>query len=336
MTASALAGELGIPLLAVQLHAVITKFMGETAAKLHLIFEAMQRTRGVYLFDEFDAIGRAVIGRTTSARCGVVPNSFLQFLEQDDSNSVIIAATNHAEKLDTALFRRFDDVVRYELPSPELAIKLIKNRLGLFGVDSLKWEEILSAAEAQLRGAVPRLRRRREEGHSLESHGNQHREPSVVDTRPTCDQRAVGNHYENGGWSWTAPKKLRHLRIDGRANTELFVSPRTGAREFKMPPLRPGSRMERADRPARRRGSAGAPEDHEAAEATPTGIVLVFKSEPDFELALKSPRGRSARDRTPERAGRRGYCCRSLHPQRQAHLLQEQVREVSHRGYRQA
>src|SRR4051812_38539355 len=57
MTAAALAGELGIPLLSVQLHAVITKFMGETAAKLHLIFDAMNSTRGVYLFDEFDAIG---------------------------------------------------------------------------------------------------------------------------------------------------------------------------------------------------------------------------------------------------------------------------------------
>ena len=57
MTASALAGELGLPLLSVQLHAVITKFMGETAAKLHVVFEAMAETRGVYLFDEFDAIG---------------------------------------------------------------------------------------------------------------------------------------------------------------------------------------------------------------------------------------------------------------------------------------
>jgi SpoVK/Ycf46/Vps4 family AAA+-type ATPase len=147
MTASALAGELGIPLLAVQLHAVITKFMGETAAKLHFIFEAMQRTRGVYLFDEFDAIGASRDQSNDIGEMRRVLNSFLQFLEQDDSDSITIAATNHKGKLDSALFRRFDDVVRYELPSPELATKLIKNRLGLFGVDSLKWEEILSAAE---------------------------------------------------------------------------------------------------------------------------------------------------------------------------------------------
>lgn len=65
MTASALAGELNMPLLAVQLHAVITKFMGESAAKLRLIFDAMHETRGVYLFDEFDAIG----GAGSSERC---------------------------------------------------------------------------------------------------------------------------------------------------------------------------------------------------------------------------------------------------------------------------
>ena len=67
MTASAVAGELNMPLLAIQLHAVITKFMGETAAKLRLIFDAMHQTRGVYLFDEFDAIG----GRARPPeRCG--------------------------------------------------------------------------------------------------------------------------------------------------------------------------------------------------------------------------------------------------------------------------
>lgn len=57
MTASALAGELGIPLFQVRFDALITKFMGETAAKLRQIFDAMAEIRGVYFFDEFDAIG---------------------------------------------------------------------------------------------------------------------------------------------------------------------------------------------------------------------------------------------------------------------------------------
>ncbi len=57
MTSWALSGELKLPHFTVQLHSLITKFMGETAAKLFAVFESMRHTRGVYLFDEFDAIG---------------------------------------------------------------------------------------------------------------------------------------------------------------------------------------------------------------------------------------------------------------------------------------
>ena len=57
MTAAALAGELHLPLFTIVLDGLITKFMGETAAKLRLVFDAMLTTRGVYFFDEFDAIG---------------------------------------------------------------------------------------------------------------------------------------------------------------------------------------------------------------------------------------------------------------------------------------
>ncbi|RUL81902.1 AAA family ATPase [Tautonia sociabilis] len=146
MTASALAGELNMPLLAVQLHGVITKFMGESAAKLRLIFDAMHETRGVYLFDEFDAIGGARDLPNDVGEMRRILNSFLQFLEQDDSDSIIIAATNHESMLDSALFRRFDDVVRYELPSPELARRLIENRLSVFGVQEIRWKDVLDAA----------------------------------------------------------------------------------------------------------------------------------------------------------------------------------------------
>jgi len=147
MTASALGGDLNMPLLAVQLHAVITKFMGETAAKLRLIFDAMHQTRGVYLFDEFDAIGGARDLPNDVGEIRRILNSFLQFIEQDDSDSIIIAATNHEGMLDSALFRRFDDVVRYELPSPELAKRLIENHLSIFGVQSVSWKDVLDSAQ---------------------------------------------------------------------------------------------------------------------------------------------------------------------------------------------
>jgi SpoVK/Ycf46/Vps4 family AAA+-type ATPase len=136
MTSRSLAGELKLPHMAVQFHSLITKFLGETASKLHSIFELMPKTRGVYLFDEFDAIGyeRAAINDVGEIRR--VLNSFLQFLEQDDSESIIVAATNLAAMLDEALFRRFDEVIHYDKPTASEIRELIRNRLARFGLDN--------------------------------------------------------------------------------------------------------------------------------------------------------------------------------------------------------
>ncbi len=146
MTASALAGELKLPLLSVQLHGLITKFMGETAAKLHLVFEAMKQTRAVYFFDEFDAIGADRGAKNDVGEIRRVLNSFLQFLEQDESDSIVLAATNYVGMLDDALFRRFDDVVRYSLPVDQQVDELIRNRLRGLLVKRPDWATIRKAA----------------------------------------------------------------------------------------------------------------------------------------------------------------------------------------------
>ena len=134
MTSRALAGELKLPHFSVQLHRLITKFMGETAASLHLIFEMMQKTPGVYLFDEFDAIGSERNSANDVGEIRRVLNSFLQFLEQDDTDSIIVAATNLATILDEALFRRFDDVIQYDRPTRQESEELLGNRLCRFGL----------------------------------------------------------------------------------------------------------------------------------------------------------------------------------------------------------
>ena len=146
MTAAALAGELKLPLLGVRLDGLITKFMGETAAKLRQVFDAMTATRGVYLFDEFDAIGGDRGRGNDVGEMRRVLNSFLQFLEADDSDSLILAATNHQEILDPALFRRFDDVIRYGLPEPEQIEQLIQNRLNSFDLRRVEWDAVRQAA----------------------------------------------------------------------------------------------------------------------------------------------------------------------------------------------
>jgi SpoVK/Ycf46/Vps4 family AAA+-type ATPase len=146
MTAAALAGELRLPLFTVVLDGLITKFMGETAAKLRLVFDAMNATRGVYFFDEFDAIGARRAERQDVGEIRRVLNSFLQFLEQDESQGLVVAATNHPELLDKALFRRFDDVIGYALPDVMLIERLLRARLDRFDTRGLNWRQVAEHA----------------------------------------------------------------------------------------------------------------------------------------------------------------------------------------------
>ena len=100
----------------------------------------------MYLFDEFDSIGshRGQINDVGEIRR--ILNSFLQMIEQDDSDSIILAATNHPDILDYALFRRFDDVVEYSLPDTPLIVELLKNRLSTFKTSQIPWEKISDEA----------------------------------------------------------------------------------------------------------------------------------------------------------------------------------------------
>lgn len=139
VTASAISGELKLPLYVVMMDKLMTKYMGETASKLRQIFDMMISNRGVYLFDEFDAIG-AERGRDNEVgEMRRVLNSFLQFIEQDSSESIIFGATNNIKILDSALFRRFDDIITYSLPNEEEIGELIRLKLNKFlGDFSLK------------------------------------------------------------------------------------------------------------------------------------------------------------------------------------------------------
>ena len=165
MTASVLAGELGLALLQVRLDGLITRFMGETAAKLRQVFDATHRTRGIYFFDEFDAIGS---GRDLTNDVGEIRrvlNSFLLMIEQDRSRSLVVAATNHPDILDRALFRRFDDILHYELPDAKQAATLLRMRLlprsarvrwPMLGEEAqgLSYAEITRAADDVLKDAL--------------------------------------------------------------------------------------------------------------------------------------------------------------------------------------
>lgn len=157
MTASALAGELHLPQFVIRLEGLITKFMGETAAKLRLVFDAIKQHRGIYLFDEFDSIGSTRTSINDVGEIRRILNSFLQFIDQDDSDSMILAATNHPNILDYALFRRFDDVIEYDIPDKDNRLKLFKTRLAGFYAPGLLIEKLANESEGLSHAEINRV-----------------------------------------------------------------------------------------------------------------------------------------------------------------------------------
>jgi len=147
MTAKVLAGQLGLKLYTIQVDRLVTKFMGETSSKLRQIFDMIQNVHGVYLFDEFDAIGADRSMDNDVGEMRRVLNAFLQFIEQDHSDSLIIAATNNPGLLDQALFRRFEDVLNYAFPEEKERRLLIENVLGTFIGSRIAWKTVLSLSK---------------------------------------------------------------------------------------------------------------------------------------------------------------------------------------------
>lgn len=167
MTASALAGELRLPLFTVRLESLFSRFFGETAGKLRLLFDQIAQTRGVYLLDEFDAIGSRRGDPNDVGEIRRVLNSVLSFMEEPNTtDSLVLAATNHVEILDEALARRFDEVVEYGPPDQSSARAILERRLGKFKLTAKSWNlvgkslvglsqaEIVRAADAVVKDAI--------------------------------------------------------------------------------------------------------------------------------------------------------------------------------------
>ncbi len=133
LAAKVLAGEMGLPLMTVRFDALFSRFLGSTAVQLRAIFAEMPRRPGVYLFDEFDAVGKARGDSQDVGEMNRVVTAFLQLVDADVSGSIMVAATNHAELLDRAVFRRFDLMVPFDRPTEQQIAGLLLLRLGTFG-----------------------------------------------------------------------------------------------------------------------------------------------------------------------------------------------------------
>ncbi|MEL7043186.1 MAG: ATP-binding protein [Pseudomonadota bacterium] len=157
LTAEALAGELHLPFYIIRLDSMITRFMGETAAKLRLIFNETLKRRAVYFFDEFDAVGGKRTATNDVAEMRRVLNSFLLFLEEPSQvDSLVVGATNHSELLDRALIRRFDEVLEFALPTEEEIRAVVKSHIRPMRYPKINWKSVVKVANGLSQAEIAR------------------------------------------------------------------------------------------------------------------------------------------------------------------------------------
>jgi SpoVK/Ycf46/Vps4 family AAA+-type ATPase len=117
--AEAIAEAIALPLLTVRYDALIGAYLGETNARLSRLFEYIRTMPCVLLFDEFDAIGKERGDVHETGEIKRVVSFLLMQIDQLPSYVIVVAATNHAELLDRAVWRRFQ--LRIEMPAPDAA-----------------------------------------------------------------------------------------------------------------------------------------------------------------------------------------------------------------------
>lgn len=130
LAAEIIAHSLSLPLFLVRLDSIISSFLGETAANLRKVFDYIANQPVVALFDEFDALAK---DRGDTADHGELKrsvNAVLQMMDSYRGQSILIATTNYETLLDKAVWRRFDEVIRFELPSLEQIKRLVALKLS--------------------------------------------------------------------------------------------------------------------------------------------------------------------------------------------------------------
>ena len=132
--AEAIGGELAVPVLRVRYDAVVGSFLGETATRLGRVFDHARTRQCVLFFDEFDAVGKERGDEHETGEIKRVVNSLLMQIDSLPSYVVVVAASNHPELLDRAVWRRFQ--IRAQLPPPGSAdvtrwIRRFEERSGL-------------------------------------------------------------------------------------------------------------------------------------------------------------------------------------------------------------
>ncbi len=129
-TAKILSSALSLPLVYVNLTAVFSSYLGQTATNLQKIFTYIEHGEWVVLLDEFDAIARDRDNLNEHGEVKRLVNSLLQLIDNATNQSIFVAATNHEKLLDSAVWRRFDEVIFFDHPTVELRTALLSRYLS--------------------------------------------------------------------------------------------------------------------------------------------------------------------------------------------------------------
>lgn len=129
LTAQLVSSLLGYPMVYTRFDSIISSYLGETATNLRKIFDFFERGKWVVLFDEFDVIGKHRDDHYEHGEIKRVVNNFLQMLDNFMGESLIIAATNHQHLLDPALWRRFDEILYFDIPDEKRRVLIFEKYL---------------------------------------------------------------------------------------------------------------------------------------------------------------------------------------------------------------
>jgi len=147
--AERLAWATGLPLHKVQFDTLLSSFFGETLTNLRRLFDEAARSPCALFLDECDTLARSRTERNDVGEINRITNALLGFLEGFRGEGLVIAATNLDSALDSALFRRFDEVIKMPLPSVLEIARLLKTTLSAIRVEKgIDW----AATASQLDG----------------------------------------------------------------------------------------------------------------------------------------------------------------------------------------
>lgn len=129
LTARSLGTELGLPVMTVRFSTLVGAYLGQTGANLRAAFAFAERTPCIFLLDEFDAIARTRGRATDVGELDRIVISLLQELDHTAPKGIVIAATNAADAIDRAIWRRFDAHIQFPLPTQQKVRRFVQGLL---------------------------------------------------------------------------------------------------------------------------------------------------------------------------------------------------------------